>query len=192
MKGKKVCHVYNLAKGSIAMLQMYNKSESRLVHRAVIFTLDFFSGLNPSKTKLELQRHLATLDNQEQASVFETAMVMYLFLSVHLPFPPATRNNLVCSFYKRTSWLNHCVITCFTFVIFKQYLNYSANVCLCWCLSLSSTLSVFRSIHRSGFVRICTHCNINQCTVNVDLLEVCQGEMPLNIFQWFCWHLLVM
>ncbi|XP_056135504.1 TBC1 domain family member 1 isoform X2 [Lampris incognitus] len=28
-------------------------------------------GLHPSKTKLELQRHLANLDNQEQASVFE-------------------------------------------------------------------------------------------------------------------------
>lgn len=31
-------------------------------------------GLHPSKTKLELQRHLATLDNQEQASVFENTM----------------------------------------------------------------------------------------------------------------------
>lgn len=33
------------------------------------------SGLHPSKTKLELQKHLATLDNQEQASVFEKTMV---------------------------------------------------------------------------------------------------------------------
>ncbi|KAM3864861.1 TBC1 domain family member 1 [Diretmus argenteus] len=31
-------------------------------------------GLHPSKTKLELQRHLASLDNQEQASVFESTM----------------------------------------------------------------------------------------------------------------------
>lgn len=31
-------------------------------------------GLYPSKTKLELQKHLATLDNQEQASVFENTM----------------------------------------------------------------------------------------------------------------------
>ncbi|XP_033976382.1 TBC1 domain family member 1 isoform X2 [Trematomus bernacchii] len=31
-------------------------------------------GLSPSKTKLELQRHLATLDNEEQASVFENTM----------------------------------------------------------------------------------------------------------------------
>lgn len=35
-------------------------------------------GLHPSKTKLELQRHLATLDNEEQASVFENTMVMSL------------------------------------------------------------------------------------------------------------------
>uniref|UniRef100_A0A8D3AH23 TBC1 domain family member 4 n=1 Tax=Scophthalmus maximus TaxID=52904 RepID=A0A8D3AH23_SCOMX len=33
-------------------------------------------GLHPPKTKLELQRHLATLDNEEQASVFENTMVM--------------------------------------------------------------------------------------------------------------------
>ena len=38
-----------------------------------------FSGLQPSKTKLELQRHLASLDNQEQASVFENTMVRCLF-----------------------------------------------------------------------------------------------------------------
>ncbi|KAF0037441.1 hypothetical protein F2P81_010315 [Scophthalmus maximus] len=31
-------------------------------------------GLHPPKTKLELQRHLATLDNEEQASVFENTM----------------------------------------------------------------------------------------------------------------------
>ncbi|KAM8880109.1 TBC1 domain family member 1 isoform 2-T3 [Spinachia spinachia] len=31
-------------------------------------------GLHPSKTKLELQRHLATLDNEEQASLFENTM----------------------------------------------------------------------------------------------------------------------
>ncbi|XP_076021583.1 TBC1 domain family member 1 isoform X2 [Genypterus blacodes] len=31
-------------------------------------------GLAPCKTKLELQKHLATLDNQEQASVFENTM----------------------------------------------------------------------------------------------------------------------
>ncbi|XP_077936186.1 TBC1 domain family member 1 isoform X4 [Gasterosteus aculeatus] len=31
-------------------------------------------GLHASKTKLELQRHLATLDNEEQASVFENTM----------------------------------------------------------------------------------------------------------------------
>lgn len=33
------------------------------------------SGLHPSKAKLELQRHLAVLENQEQASVFENTMV---------------------------------------------------------------------------------------------------------------------
>ena len=39
------------------------------------------SGLHPSKTKLELQKHLATLDNQEQASVFENTMVCGLKLT---------------------------------------------------------------------------------------------------------------
>ncbi|CAL8331646.1 unnamed protein product [Merluccius merluccius] len=33
-------------------------------------------GLQPSKTKLELQKHLATLDNEDQASVFENKMVL--------------------------------------------------------------------------------------------------------------------
>lgn len=32
-------------------------------------------GLHPSKTKLELQKHLTTLNNQEQASVFEEVKV---------------------------------------------------------------------------------------------------------------------
>lgn len=35
----------------------------------------FFSGLHPSQVKLELQRHLASLDNHEQASVFENTKV---------------------------------------------------------------------------------------------------------------------
>lgn len=35
-------------------------------------------GLHPSKTKLELQKHLTTLNNQEQASVFEEVQVSYV------------------------------------------------------------------------------------------------------------------
>ena len=33
-------------------------------------------GLLPSKAKLEFQKHLATLDNQEQAAVFEHTVVL--------------------------------------------------------------------------------------------------------------------
>lgn len=35
----------------------------------------FFLGLSPFDTKLELQKHSASLDNEEQASVFEVVMV---------------------------------------------------------------------------------------------------------------------
>lgn len=35
-------------------------------------------GLPPSKTKLELQKHLTTLNNQEQASVFEEVQVSFV------------------------------------------------------------------------------------------------------------------
>lgn len=35
-------------------------------------------GLHPSKTKLELQKHLTTLNNQEQASVFEEVQVSFV------------------------------------------------------------------------------------------------------------------
>lgn len=35
-------------------------------------------GLHPSKTKLELQKHLTTLNSQEQASVFEEVKVSSL------------------------------------------------------------------------------------------------------------------
>lgn len=50
------------------------------MHTCVCFfvhdmTLCLCSGLHPSKAKLELQKHLADLDNQEQAAVFESTMV---------------------------------------------------------------------------------------------------------------------
>lgn len=37
--------------------------------------MGFFIGLSPFDTKLELQKHSAGLDNEEQASVFEVVMV---------------------------------------------------------------------------------------------------------------------
>ena len=37
-------------------------------------------GRNSSKTKLELQKHLTTLTNQEQATIFEEVQVQYWFL----------------------------------------------------------------------------------------------------------------
>jgi hypothetical protein len=36
--------------------------------------------MNSSKTKLELQKHLTTLTNQEQATIFEEVQVQYWFL----------------------------------------------------------------------------------------------------------------
>lgn len=63
------------------MHSLYVKFEVNLALSSMYCKAVFasFSGLHPSKTKLELQRHLATLDNQEQASVFENTMVMCLF-----------------------------------------------------------------------------------------------------------------
>lgn len=40
------------------------------------------AGLHPSKAKLELQKHLAGLENQEQAAVFETTMVGSVILTL--------------------------------------------------------------------------------------------------------------
>lgn len=40
----------------------------------------FLIGLSSSKTKLELQKHLTTLTNQEQATIFEEVQVQYWFL----------------------------------------------------------------------------------------------------------------
>uniref|UniRef100_A0A3Q3J166 TBC1 domain family member 4 n=1 Tax=Monopterus albus TaxID=43700 RepID=A0A3Q3J166_MONAL len=63
---------------SVAALQQNAKTQSQqcdscpmqLLHKLC----ERIEGLHPSQTKLELQRHLATLDNQEQASVFENTM----------------------------------------------------------------------------------------------------------------------
>lgn len=41
-------------------------------------------GLHPSKTKLELQKHLTTLNNQEQASVFEEVQVSFVSYKIFL------------------------------------------------------------------------------------------------------------
>uniref|UniRef100_A0A8D0AAP8 TBC1 domain family member 4 n=1 Tax=Sander lucioperca TaxID=283035 RepID=A0A8D0AAP8_SANLU len=65
---------------SVAALQQNAKTQSQQCDSCPIQQLhrlcERIEGLPPSKTKLELQRHLATLDNQEQASVFENTMVM--------------------------------------------------------------------------------------------------------------------
>ncbi|KAK2918996.1 hypothetical protein Q8A73_003367 [Channa argus] len=63
---------------SVAALQQNAKSQSQQCDSCPMQQLhrlcEKIEGLHPSKTKLELQRHLATLDNQEQASVFEKTM----------------------------------------------------------------------------------------------------------------------
>ncbi|XP_032399236.1 TBC1 domain family member 1 isoform X1 [Etheostoma spectabile] len=63
---------------SVAALQQNAKTQSQQCDSCPIQQLhrlcERIEGLPPSKTKLELQKHLATLDNQEQASVFENTM----------------------------------------------------------------------------------------------------------------------
>ncbi|KAM4603374.1 TBC1 domain family member 1 [Polymixia lowei] len=63
---------------SVAALQQSVRTQSQQCDSCPMQQLhrlcERIEGLPPSKTKLELQRHLATLDNQEQASVFENAM----------------------------------------------------------------------------------------------------------------------
>uniref|UniRef100_A0A671TK85 TBC1 domain family member 1 n=1 Tax=Sparus aurata TaxID=8175 RepID=A0A671TK85_SPAAU len=64
---------------SVAALQQNAKTQSQQCDSCPMQQLhrlcERIEGLHPSKTKLELQKHLATLDNQEQASVFENTMV---------------------------------------------------------------------------------------------------------------------
>uniref|UniRef100_A0A8C3AZ02 TBC1 domain family member 4 n=1 Tax=Cyclopterus lumpus TaxID=8103 RepID=A0A8C3AZ02_CYCLU len=59
---------------SVAALQQNAKTQSEQCDGCPMQHLhrlcERIEGLHPSKTKLELQRHLATLDNQEQASMF--------------------------------------------------------------------------------------------------------------------------
>ncbi|XP_041820289.1 TBC1 domain family member 1 isoform X2 [Chelmon rostratus] len=63
---------------SVAALQQNAKTQSQQCDSCPMQQLhrlcEKIEGLHPSKTKLELQKHLATLDNQEQASVFENTM----------------------------------------------------------------------------------------------------------------------
>ncbi|XP_027138462.1 TBC1 domain family member 1 isoform X2 [Larimichthys crocea] len=63
---------------SVAALQQNAKTQSQQCDGCPMQQLhrlcERIEGLHPSKTKLELQKHLATLDNQEQASVFENTM----------------------------------------------------------------------------------------------------------------------
>ncbi|XP_063740113.1 TBC1 domain family member 1 isoform X1 [Eleginops maclovinus] len=63
---------------SVAALQQNAKTQSQQCDSCPMQQLhrlcERIEGLPPSKTKLELQRHLATLENEEQASVFENTM----------------------------------------------------------------------------------------------------------------------
>ncbi|XP_047434803.1 TBC1 domain family member 1 isoform X3 [Mugil cephalus] len=63
---------------SVAALQQNAKTQSQQCDSCPMQQLhrlcERIEGLHPSKTKLELQKHLATLDNQEQASVFENTV----------------------------------------------------------------------------------------------------------------------
>ncbi|XP_057698814.1 TBC1 domain family member 1 isoform X2 [Corythoichthys intestinalis] len=63
---------------SVAAVQQNAKSQSQQCDSCPMLKLhklcERIEGLNASKTKIELQRHLATLDNQDQAAVFENTM----------------------------------------------------------------------------------------------------------------------
>uniref|UniRef100_A0A3P8PY29 TBC1 (tre-2/USP6, BUB2, cdc16) domain family, member 1 n=1 Tax=Astatotilapia calliptera TaxID=8154 RepID=A0A3P8PY29_ASTCA len=63
---------------SVAALQQNAKTQSQQCDSCPMQQLhrlcESIEGLHPSKTKLELQKHLATLDNDDQASVFENTM----------------------------------------------------------------------------------------------------------------------
>ncbi|XP_077427352.1 TBC1 domain family member 1 isoform X4 [Vanacampus margaritifer] len=63
---------------SVAAVQQNAKSQSQQCDSCPMLQLhklcERIEGLNASKTKLELQRHMATLDNQDQAAVFESTM----------------------------------------------------------------------------------------------------------------------
>ncbi|CAN9510424.1 unnamed protein product [Ophioblennius macclurei] len=63
---------------SVAALQQNAKTQSEQCDSCPMQQLhrlcERIEGLHPSKTKLELQRHMASLDNEDQASVFESAM----------------------------------------------------------------------------------------------------------------------
>ncbi|XP_064274488.1 TBC1 domain family member 1 isoform X5 [Passer domesticus] len=60
---------------TVAAVQQSSKAQSQLCEGCPMQSLhklcEKIEGLHPSKTKLELQKHLTTLNNQEQASVFE-------------------------------------------------------------------------------------------------------------------------
>ncbi|XP_010572735.1 TBC1 domain family member 1 isoform X4 [Haliaeetus albicilla] len=60
---------------TVAAVQQTSKAQSQLCEGCPMQSLhklcEKIEGLHPSKTKLELQKHLTTLNNQEQASVFE-------------------------------------------------------------------------------------------------------------------------
>ncbi|KAK7166487.1 hypothetical protein R3I93_006300 [Phoxinus phoxinus] len=63
---------------SVAALQQNSRTQSQQCDSCPLQQLhklcDRIEGLHPSKAKLELQKHLAGLDNQEQAAVFENTM----------------------------------------------------------------------------------------------------------------------
>lgn len=63
---------------SVAALQQNSRTQSQQCDGCPLQQLhklcDRIEGLHPSKAKLELQKHLADLDNQEQAAVFESTM----------------------------------------------------------------------------------------------------------------------
>ncbi|NXS90973.1 TBCD1 protein, partial [Jacana jacana] len=60
---------------TVAAVQQTSKAQPQLCEGCPIQSLhklcEKIEGLHPSKTKIELQKHLTTLNNQEQASVFE-------------------------------------------------------------------------------------------------------------------------
>lgn len=98
--------------------------------------LVFFPGLHPSKIKLELQRHLASLNNLEQASVFENTLVCFPSLS---PLPQG--NIFVCGMCPLTS-----TFCWFFLLVFFSFLSLRLTWSLCQIFFLYSVDLVDKSL----------------------------------------------
>lgn len=120
-----------VAKGQLQKFVLMSFSFHFIHISAIVYFWQFLSlllGLHPSKTKLELQKHLTTLNSQEQASVFEEVKVSFsvknqndsnFFCELFSGFIPWTINHLVLYFLHRYFW---CVFLSWNLLIFLIFI----------------------------------------------------------------------